>query len=67
MRKPPPTTADLGIEPVTQYRAAAEPYSSNVPKCNGGGARLIPISLPRVRWLERPEAQADEQALAASH
>jgi hypothetical protein len=50
----PVTCADLGIEAVTQFRAASDPFTSREPRCNGGNARLIPISLPRVRWLDRP-------------
>lgn len=51
---------DLKIEVVTQYRAAADPYTSSIPKSNGGGARLVPISLPKVKWLDRPEIEAPE-------
>lgn len=51
---PPVTAADLGIEVVTQYRPAADPYTSAYPKVLGGGARLVAISLAKVRWLDRP-------------
>lgn len=49
------TETDPKIETITQLRARSDPYTSSVPKVNGGGAALIPISLVRVKWLERPE------------
>lgn len=52
--EPVTTAAEMSIEPVTRYRCAAEGYTSNAPKNYGGNARLVPISLPRIRWLERP-------------
>lgn len=48
-------TEELNIEAVTQYKPAADPYTSAIAKTFGGGARLIPISLAKVRWLDRPE------------
>lgn len=51
--------ADLQIEAVTKMRSAADPYTSSEPKTHGGGARLVRISLPRVRWLERPEIEVE--------
>lgn len=50
---------DLQIEAVTKMRSAADPYTSSEPKTHGGGARLVRISLPRVRWLERPEIEVE--------
>lgn len=51
--------ADLQIEAVTKMRSAADPFTSSAPKTHGGGARLVRISLPRVRWLERPEIEVE--------
>lgn len=44
----------LVIEAVSKYKPAADAFTSNTPKTYGGGARLVLISVPRVRWLERP-------------
>ena len=43
--------ADLKVEAVTKMVLAANMSEiTNHP----GGSRLIPLSLPRVRWLEKP-------------
>lgn len=46
---------ELNIEAVSRYKPASDAFTSNTPKNYGGGARLILLSVPRVRWLERPE------------
>ncbi len=56
-KKPIFVAGTLVVEAVTRLRAASDPYTSAEPRVNGGGARLVPISLPRVRWLERPEVE----------
>lgn len=52
--------ADLKIEAISRYKPAADAFTSNTPKTYGGGARLVLISLPRVKWLERPELEIDK-------
>lgn len=47
--------SDFVVEAVSRYKPASDAFTSNTPKNYGGGARLILISVPRVRWLERPE------------
>jgi hypothetical protein len=47
------------IEAVSRYKPAADAFTSNAPKNYGGGARLILISVPRVKWLERPEIEIE--------
>lgn len=62
MRKPPQpvTCAEMGIESVTKFRTMADPFTSREPRNFGGNARLIPISLSRVRWLDRPLVEEEE-------
>lgn len=48
-------TETLEIEPISILKPASDAYTSNTPKTYGGGARLVLISLPRVKWLERPD------------
>jgi len=48
------TTKELNIEAVSRLKPASDAFTSNTPKNYGGGARLILLSVPRVRWLERP-------------
>lgn len=48
------TAKNLNIEAVSRLKPAHDGYTSNTPKNYGGGARLVLISVPRVRWLERP-------------
>lgn len=50
----------LSIDVVSFERPAQDAYTSNTPKNHGGGARLITISLPRVKWLERPDLEEDD-------
>lgn len=45
------------IEAVSRYKPASDAFTSNTPKNYGGGARLVLISLPRVKWMERPEIE----------
>jgi hypothetical protein len=48
---------ELVIEKVTQMKASYDPYRNGCTKLNGqsAGARMVPVSLPRVKWLERPD------------
>lgn len=48
------TTTELNIEAVSRLKPANNAYACNTPKEIGGGTRLVLISVPRVRWLERP-------------
>lgn len=49
----------LSIEAVSKYKPASEAFTSNTPKCYGGNARLVLISVPRIKWLERPEIEVE--------
>lgn len=48
------TTKELNIEAKSHLRPANTAYACNTPKDYGGGTRLVLVSVPRVRWLERP-------------
>ena len=52
-------TPNLEIEPVSRFKPASDAFTSNTPKDYGGGARLILLSVPRVRWLERPVVEIE--------
>lgn len=55
----------IELQPVIQddrisyQRPAQDGYTSNTPRSYGGGARLVIITLPRVKWLERPDVDVD--------
>lgn len=50
---------ELKIETISTYKPAADAYTSSTAKNYGGGARLVLISIPRVKWLERPEIEIE--------
>lgn len=47
---------ELVIEKVTKYRSAFDPYRHGDQSSGlGSNARQVPMSLPRIKWLERPD------------
>ncbi len=53
--------SELVIEAMTRFIPANMAYWRAYQAAYENGVRMIPMSLPRVRWMERPEVCPDVQ------